>query len=105
MFVYSFHWYILRVCADCDFSVYHIHRPSIHIYHLQVGCILVAYHKDQQVDLSDLIKTAAMLCGEYKPIGVRQVMSDYVTSHNLMFCRMLSTSYELLSMWNISVTL
>ena len=50
------------------------HPPSTNTYHLQVGCILVTYHKDQQVNLSDVIKTAAMLCGDCKPIGVRQVI-------------------------------
>ncbi|XP_065896755.1 uncharacterized protein [Dysidea avara] len=48
------------------------------MYHLQVGCILVTYHKDQQVDLSDLIKTAAMLCEDCNPIGVRQDVVNFI---------------------------
>ena len=34
----------------------------------------MAYHKDLDVDVSDVIKTAAMLCEDCNPIGVRQVI-------------------------------
>jgi len=53
--------------------------------HVQVGCILVAYHKDQGVELKDVIKTAALLCrGDYKPVGlVRQVITEQVISHSV----------------------
>ena len=69
----------------------------------------MAYHKDQGVELKDVIKTAALLCrGDYKPVGVvRQVITEQVISHSVqgISYRMLSTFYDLLLNWNISATL
>jgi len=57
----------------------------------------VAYCKDQKVELTNVIKTAAMLCGDCKPVEVRQVLYDRIPLYiraSFVGCCQLHTSYS-----------